>query len=75
MRLIDAERVNLYDYGHLREITQEAIDLLNDEPTVEAIPVEWMLDYISCWVSEAYKNFVLQMITKWREENGTDRQR
>ena len=33
------------------------------------IPIEWIRNYVSIWVSEAYKNFVLNMITKWEKEN------
>ena len=39
------------------------------EPSLNAIPVEWIRNYVSIWVSEAYKNFVLNMITKWEKEN------
>ena len=35
----------------------------------KAIPIEWIRNYVSIWVSEAYKNFVLNMITKWEKEN------
>lgn len=44
-----------------------------DEPTVEAIPIEWIRNYVSHWVSEIYKNFVLNMITKWEKENEQER--
>lgn len=41
-------------------------------PEVDAIPVEWIRNYVSIWVSEIYKNFVLNMIKTWEKENGKD---
>lgn len=34
-----------------------------------AIPVEWIRDYVSIWISEPYKNFALNMIKIWEKEN------
>lgn len=45
---------------------------VEEQPTVEAIPVEWIRNYVSIWVSEIYKNFVLNMIKTWEKENGKD---
>lgn len=42
------------------------------EPYREAIPVEWIRNYVSIWISEPYKNFALNMITKWEKENEID---
>ena len=35
----------------------------------KAISIEWILNYVSIWISEPYKNFVLNMINVWEKEN------
>ena len=47
----------------------DAVSLLGSAPTVEAIPIEWIRNYVSIWISEPYKNFVLNMINVWEKEN------
>lgn len=77
MRLIDAdvfktEYENLITWvSHRAEKARlrEFIKDIQNQPTVDAIPVEWIRNYVSIWVSEAYRNFVLNMITKWEKEN------
>lgn len=78
MRLIDAD--NLYfDYivtstttntlCH-RYISKEQVE---NAPTVDAIPIEWIKDYVDFGVSDElaqrYRRFVLNMIKDWEKEN------
>lgn len=70
-RLIDADDLIIEILTHdLIGDDKEVDKIILDAPTVKAIPVEWMRDYVSHWVSEAYKNFVLNMIKNWEKENG-----
>ena len=80
-RLIDADTVvtiQVYDdmteeYATKKMTIAEAIDEWSDEgcpPTVDAIPIEWIRNYVSIWISEPYKNFALNMINVWEKENG-----
>lgn len=80
MRLIDAEefkddifrqieliKVNDFEVCPVVDVNE----CLDNAPTVEAIPKEWIRNYVSIWISEPYKNFVLNMIAIWEKENGT----
>ena len=40
---------------------------------VKAIPIEWIRNYVSTWISEPYKNFALNMINVWEKENEANR--
>lgn len=87
-RLIDVHKVQMKLYEECqnirhfdkdrekKQIFADGIDfawvMLDNAPTVEAIPVEWIRNYVSIWVSEIYKNFVLNMIKTWEKENGKD---
>lgn len=55
-----------------KRYSKQSLDLIESQPVVDAIPVEWMRNYVSQWVSEAYKNFVLNMIKNWEKENEKD---
>lgn len=76
MRLINADKlIELFspfvseDKKVVYQPRQLKIDDIKNAPTVEAIPVEWIRGYVSIWVSEPYKNFVLNMIKNWEKEN------
>lgn len=82
MRLIDANKllqekwkVETKDMWHMTEILDvvSAIDI-EEQPTVKAIPVEWIKDYVGSGVSDDIfqrnKRFVLNMIRDWEKENG-----
>ena len=43
-----------------------------EEYIKNAIPIEWIRNYVSIWISEPYKNFVLNMIKTWEKENETN---
>ena len=70
MILIDKEK--FIEEVRKRKYSSASIKLIEDQPTVEAIPIGWIRNYVSIWVSEAYRNFVLNMITKWEKENEID---
>ena len=66
MRLIDADKLrHELIMGH-DLIGAKYTDMTD---TVKAIPIEWIRNYVSIWVSEAYRNFVLNMIKTWEKEN------
>ena len=67
--LAEHEKSKGHNYTLFVDIVSECAELIRDLPSAEAIPIEWILDYVSIWVSEAYRNFVLNMITEWRKEN------
>lgn len=71
MRLIDADKIGGVSADPYEEGAFQ--DEIRSQPTVEAIPIEWIRNYVSHWVSEIYKNFVLNMIEVWEKENETDR--
>jgi len=60
----------------LRGVFGEIEDGLNELPTVDAIPKEWIKDYIGSGVSDDIfqrnRKFVLNMIKDWEKENGTN---
>lgn len=70
MKLIDKEQLLLA--LRKKRYSKQSLDLIESQPVVDAIPVEWVRDYVSHWVSEAYKNFVLNMIKNWEKENEKD---
>ena len=70
MRLIDADKIGEVSADPYEEGAFQ--DEIRSQPTVEAIPIEWIRNYVSHWVSEIYKNFVLNMIKTWEKENEID---
>lgn len=73
MRLIDADKLIEPGYTDMFDepirfdmVSRYAIETA---PTVEAIPIEWIRNYVSIWISEPYKNFALNMIKTWEKEN------
>lgn len=84
MRLINADKilqetwkVETKDMFHMTEIVDvvSAIDI-KEAPTVEAIPIEWIKDYVGSGVSDDIfqrnRRFVLNMINDWEKENETN---
>ena len=80
-KLIDAEKLEEYKADCCVSLTEwqqgwnDAIDMIMSEtPTVEAIPKEWIKDYVGSGVSDDIfqrnRRFVLNMIKDWEEENG-----
>ena len=72
MRLIDADKIRYRDMsgGSVPNgVWYTFLDDVEKTPTVRAIPIEWIRNYVSHWVSEIYKNFVLNMIKTWEKEN------
>ena len=70
-RLIDANKLPIKYDGHTVSVWKNDID---NAPTVEAIPKEWIKDYVGSGVSDDIfqrnRKFVLNMIKDWEEENG-----
>lgn len=81
MRLIDAdvfktEYENLITWiSHRAEKARlrEFIKDIQNQPTVKAIPIEWIKDYVGPGVSDDIfqrnRRFVLNMIKDWEKEN------
>ena len=67
IKAIENENPGLSISGAVEKFAR--IAQVNMQPTVKAIPIEWIRNYVSIWVSEPYKNFVLNMITNWEKEN------
>lgn len=73
MRLIDADKL----LPKLWVCYEENKPIVDAEPTVEAIPIEWLRKYVDEHdeiVEEGLYWIVEEIIDEWREENGTDRQ-
>ena len=69
MRLIDADKLrHELIMGH-DLVGAKYTDMAD---TVKAIPIEWIRNYVSIWISEPYKNFALNMIKNWEKENETN---
>lgn len=71
MRLIDADKLNIYDvspaYGtYVMGVTEEDIEF---EPTVEAIPIEWIKQYgeENCFDFGTQFNAITRMLKAWEE--------
>ena len=87
MRLIDANSIKFRPYyddyvdydGYINDLkTWQLDDILSDRvdnaPTVKAIPVEWILDWLLKYEAD-YKTRkdVTRMLNDWRKENEIDR--
>lgn len=75
-RFKDEELTNPQRYrdtqrGRIEGVIDCYIDAYNAEE-IKAIPVEWIRNYVSIWISEPYKNFALNMINVWEKENDRD---
>lgn len=75
MKLIDAVGLKIRlgkryanDERRIREIFKETID---DMPTIEAIPIEWLLKWNKAQATRGLCN-VKEMISDWRKENETN---
>lgn len=76
-KLIDANKLNV-DYVKTSMATNTILCYISKEqvenaPMVEAIPIEWIKDYVDFGVSDElaqrYRRFVLNMIEDWEREN------
>ena len=74
MRLIDADKLVSHTYIIDRDHDYETYDIEN-APTVEAIPVEWLLNHIpKDEVMQRYNEKLIEyLVIGWRKENETDR--
>lgn len=70
MRLIDADNLDKYDWGHLKEVSKEALFLIETEPTVDAIPIEWIEKW--CGNEPYWSNLAMHLIDDWEKENARD---
>lgn len=71
MRLIDADKANVYTYEFDKQVFVDVITrFISLQPTVEAIPVDWILDWLYKYEA-AYKTRedVTRMLNDWRKEN------
>ena len=90
MRLIDAHKVQLklleecqnirhFDKDRKKpQIFADGIDfawvMLDNQPTVEAIPIEWIRKWVKNWKPYTnVKSDVFYMLEDWEKENETNR--
>ena len=76
MRLIDADKLEKdteWD-EQVDGFTAYSSSEISNAETVDAIPIEWIKDYVGSGVSDDIfqrnRKFVLNMIKDWEEENG-----
>lgn len=71
MRLIDAEKV-VHEY-YKNPSYQQLCKVLNEAPTVKAIPIEWIDGYIKRRANDvniyAEILFISDMVKEWEKEN------
>lgn len=77
MRLIDVEKLEKYKADCCVSLTEwqegwnDAIDtIMNETPTVEAIPVEWINTWLNTGRNAKYFIHMMELIKEWEEENG-----
>jgi len=82
MKLIDAEPL----IGKFEQNRQEFIDIepeasfayeiarqaLEEAPTVEAIPIEWIIKWNEDYAPRDYREMTEDMIADWREEQSNE---
>lgn len=78
MRMIDADKLvnDIAEHITVKAVSR-VLAITQGQPTVEAIPVEWLRKYVDEHdeiVEEGLYWIVEEIIDDWREENGTDRQ-
>ena len=85
MRLIDADAFEefiekvyrpLCDDYHMKDyVLNQLLHDIENEPTVDAIPVEWLLNHIpKDEVMQRYNEKLIEyLVIGWREENEIDR--
>ena len=77
MRLINADAINYDDYwwnkGYSARDCQQAAKLISDQPTVDAVPVEWIEEYMNNHMLKFSDRWMAMnwMLNDWREANGT----
>lgn len=72
MRLINADALidTLYDHEFASYIDKGEIStVINDEPTVEAIPVDWIEKWLERYSYRNYRREIIEfMVTEWKHE-------
>ncbi len=73
MRLIDADKLVVDARLGEDETPYVSKTQIDEAPTVEAIPIGWIKDYVGFGVSDDVfqrnRRFVLNMIKEWEKEN------
>ena len=71
MKLIDKEKL-LEDLKSKR-YSKQSLELIQSQPEVEAIPIEWIKELIEEFYEDgidSYAKLLGQVITEWEKENG-----
>lgn len=78
MRMIDADKLdedilywNMHNDPKQKDYdTRDIEDVLREQPTVEAIPVEWIEKRMEHWVEYGDQYITItEMLEDWRKEN------
>lgn len=80
MRLIDADKIIQKTYGVVIEDMfhmDETVDVISrkdidNAPTVEAITVEWINDWLNTGRNAKYFITIMKMLEDWEKENETN---
>ena len=82
MRLIDADAlfdameeeihftaINASEQARVNNLFCDITDVINESPTIDAVPVEWIENYLRNYryMAPIEKNFVREMIKAWAE--------
>lgn len=67
MTLINKEQ--LLDAVMKKSYSQASIQLINDQPEIEAIPIEWIRQWANEWQGT---EFVEMLLGDWEKENEID---
>lgn len=71
MRLIDADKLVVDARLGDDEIPYVSKTQIDEEPTVEAIPIEWVKKWVKNWKPYTnVKSDVFYMLEEWEKENG-----
>lgn len=68
MRFVDADKVKRAFIGN-RYGTKAIEYVIDDAPTVKAIPIEWISEYSRKPLSNADYWAIMRMVTAWEKEN------
>lgn len=73
-RLIDADEIEWYDHFDSDGNKTKYKVAYSDEmpPTIDAIPIEWILNHERMPKEGKGHDAIMDMITDWREKNGTE---
>ncbi len=72
MRLIDADLLKIDFINKACGIKDKRtnIQIIEDAPTIEAIPIEWIINHPKYPKKEDKAKVIEDMIADWKEENG-----